>query len=189
MSFQLLVFDSRRGNNEGEEEDKVLGFYPESTPLRERISLAGLLQGLHIFSSSLERPQASAATKYYFIFLPFVQDSHPFKKPYKYILQIQNKFGIIETDSSIWATFEAESGIFLALAAVKTWLPRHVSQENLLGFLMHTHHLMNLLFCGVQYMLEKVRIIGFYLDLYSEPPLSFKSKDIFFCLYRMRLAI
>jgi hypothetical protein len=57
MSFQLLVFDSRRGNNEGEEEDKVLGFYPDSTPLNERVSLAGLLQGLHIFSGSLKRPQ------------------------------------------------------------------------------------------------------------------------------------
>jgi First Longin domain of INTU, CCZ1 and HPS4 len=57
MSFQLLVFDSRRGNNEGEEEDKVLGFYPDSTPNNERVSLAGLLQGLHIFSGSLERPQ------------------------------------------------------------------------------------------------------------------------------------
>lgn len=72
-------------------------------------------------------------------------------------MQTRDKFGIIETDASIWATFEAESGIFLALAAVKTWLPRHVSQENLLGFLMHTHHLMNVLFCGVQYMLDKVR--------------------------------
>jgi hypothetical protein len=61
LSFQLLVFDSRRGNNEGEEGDKVLGFYPECTPLNERISLAGLLQGLHIFSGSLGRPQVSTA--------------------------------------------------------------------------------------------------------------------------------
>lgn len=72
-------------------------------------------------------------------------------------LQVSDKFEIIETDSSIWATFEPEDGIFLALTAAKTWLPRHVSQENLLKFLMHTHQLMNVLFCGVQYMLQKVR--------------------------------
>ncbi|KAL4528133.1 hypothetical protein Ndes2526B_g07919 [Nannochloris sp. 'desiccata'] len=69
--------------------------------------------------------------------------------------QVSDKFEIIETDSSIWATFEPEDGIFLALTAAKTWLPRHVSQENLLKFLMHTHQLMNVLFCGVQYMLQK----------------------------------
>jgi hypothetical protein len=71
-------------------------------------------------------------------------------------MQVSDKFEIIETDTSIWATFEAEDGIFLALTASKTWLPRHVSQENLQCFLMHTHHLMNVLFCGIQYMLEKV---------------------------------
>ena len=60
MSFQLLVFDARRGNTEGQEADKLLGFYPESTTLAERISLAGLVQGLHMFSASLERPEVRA---------------------------------------------------------------------------------------------------------------------------------
>ncbi len=63
MTFQLLVFDSRRGNNEGEEENKVLGFYPDSAPLRERVSLAGLLQGLHMFSGSFGRPQVRQTIK------------------------------------------------------------------------------------------------------------------------------
>jgi hypothetical protein len=83
-------------------------------------------------------------------------------------MQVSDRFEIIETDSSIWATFEAEDGIFVALVATKTWLPRHVSQENVLGFLMHTHHLMNVLFCGVQYMLEKVRNekLNYYLNYF-----------------------
>ena len=54
-SFQILVFDARRGNDEGQEPDKLLGFYPDSTPLEERMALAGLLQGLHMFSGSLRR--------------------------------------------------------------------------------------------------------------------------------------
>jgi len=155
MSFQLLVFDTRRGNSEGEEDDKVLGFFPESTSLNERISLAGLLQGLHIFSGSLERPQVSTAES------RLLQSEQETKQNIQSVcsplLQVRDKSEIIETDSSIWSTFEAEDGIFLTFTAAKTWLPRHVSQENLLGFLMHIHQLMKALFCGVQYMLDKVR--------------------------------
>ena len=50
--LQLVVFDERRGNTEGSEEDKVLGFYPASTPTTDQSALAGLLQGLLHFSAN-----------------------------------------------------------------------------------------------------------------------------------------
>ena len=58
---QLLVFDSRRGNREGEEEAKVLAFHPAGTPAVEQISIAGLLQGLLLFSSNFSEVGARPA--------------------------------------------------------------------------------------------------------------------------------
>lgn len=50
--LQLLCFDKRRGNAEGVEADKLLGFHPAQTPPGEQCGLAGLLQGLLLFSSN-----------------------------------------------------------------------------------------------------------------------------------------
>ena len=52
---QLLIFDSRRGNREGEEMRKILAFYPADTPVVEQITLAGLLQGLLLFSANFSQ--------------------------------------------------------------------------------------------------------------------------------------
>ena len=49
---QLLVFDSRRGNLEGQEIQKILAFHPAETPEVEQITTAGLLHGLLLFSSN-----------------------------------------------------------------------------------------------------------------------------------------
>ena len=51
--FQLLVFDARRGNEEGEEADKILGFYPSTSDHDNQIALAGLVQGLLMFSGAV----------------------------------------------------------------------------------------------------------------------------------------
>ena len=64
-SFQLLVFDARRGNREGEESDKILGFYPDATEMTERVSLAGLLQGLGMFRRSWAPPEVRSALTYH----------------------------------------------------------------------------------------------------------------------------
>lgn len=53
MALQVLVFDSRRGNTEGYEAEKLLGYFPESLEEHQKIATAGLLQGLHTFSDSL----------------------------------------------------------------------------------------------------------------------------------------
>ena len=56
-TFQLLVFDARRGNEEGHEADKILGFYPPSSPRDGQIAIAGLLQGLLTFSAGILPPR------------------------------------------------------------------------------------------------------------------------------------
>ncbi|EFJ22293.1 hypothetical protein SELMODRAFT_416490 [Selaginella moellendorffii] len=48
--MQLCVFDSRRGQQEGHELDKVLFFYPLDCPLPSQLSLVGLSEGLITFS-------------------------------------------------------------------------------------------------------------------------------------------
>jgi len=63
QTISLVVFDARRGNEEGQGREKVLGFYPTSTPMDTQISLAGLLQGLLAFSSGV-LPQVSFVTIY-----------------------------------------------------------------------------------------------------------------------------
>lgn len=50
--LQLLVFDTRRGNHEGQEEDKLLAFYPPTAPPVHQSGLAGLLQGLLLFTAN-----------------------------------------------------------------------------------------------------------------------------------------
>jgi hypothetical protein len=57
MDLQLLVFDSRRGNTEGREDDKVLAGFPSGLPLVQQSGLAGLLQGLLLFTANFTAPQ------------------------------------------------------------------------------------------------------------------------------------
>lgn len=159
-SFQLLVFDARRGNNEGEEAEKILGFYPDVTPERERISLAGLLQGLHMFRSSWAPPEVRIISLYKRSIRAMHEVETEISSSFH---QAGEPFEISETDSSIWVAYEAEPGVFLALVASKSWLPRHVTQDSLLALLMHTHYLMRVLFCGVQFMLDKVNTEKFNL--------------------------
>jgi hypothetical protein len=59
MDLQLLVFDSRRGNTEGREDDKVLAGFPSGLPLVQQSGLAGLLQGLLLFTANFTAPQVA----------------------------------------------------------------------------------------------------------------------------------
>jgi hypothetical protein len=58
MCFQLVIYDAGSGNKEGEEHKKLLAFYPETYSLDDQLAIAGLLQGLQIFSATLcDKPQ------------------------------------------------------------------------------------------------------------------------------------
>ncbi|KAL4452400.1 hypothetical protein ABPG75_008062 [Micractinium tetrahymenae] len=62
--LQLLVFDARRGNTEGQEDDKVLAWYPPGLPPAHQSGLAGLLHGLLLFTASFtgaQRPRFDCA--------------------------------------------------------------------------------------------------------------------------------
>ncbi|PRW57442.1 Transmembrane 9 superfamily member 4 isoform B [Chlorella sorokiniana] len=50
--LQLLVFDTRRGNAEGREQDKLLAFFPPALPPVQQSGLAGLLHGLLLFTAN-----------------------------------------------------------------------------------------------------------------------------------------
>lgn len=50
--LQLLVFDARRGNTEGQEDDKVLAWFPSGLPPTHQSGLAGLLHGLLLFTAN-----------------------------------------------------------------------------------------------------------------------------------------
>ncbi|KAK9106581.1 hypothetical protein Syun_022592 [Stephania yunnanensis] len=49
-SFQLCVFDMRRGQQEGKELDKILFYFPANTPFSNQLSVIGLSEGLITFS-------------------------------------------------------------------------------------------------------------------------------------------
>lgn len=53
--LQLSVFDVRRGRTEGQEADKVLGFYPASVDTDEQASVVGLVQAMSAFSSIFDQ--------------------------------------------------------------------------------------------------------------------------------------
>ena len=58
--LQLLVFDTRRGNQEGREEDKLLAFFPPGAPPMHQSGVAGLLQGLLLFTATFTATPVSA---------------------------------------------------------------------------------------------------------------------------------
>ena len=49
---QLFVFDSRRGNREESEHEKILAYHPADTSADDQASNAGLLQGIQVFAST-----------------------------------------------------------------------------------------------------------------------------------------
>lgn len=62
--FRIAVFDDRRGNTEGEEEEKLLAFWPSDTPLREQIAAVGLIQAMAAFMGTFAgvRPTAKSTS-------------------------------------------------------------------------------------------------------------------------------
>lgn len=48
--MKLCIFDLRRGQNEGQELDKILFFYPVDLPFQNQLSVAGLCEGLITFT-------------------------------------------------------------------------------------------------------------------------------------------
>ncbi|CAI8583496.1 unnamed protein product [Vicia faba] len=49
-SIQLCIFDLRRGQNEGQELDKILFFFPSGLPFSKQLSVIGLSEGLITFT-------------------------------------------------------------------------------------------------------------------------------------------
>lgn len=52
--LQLCIFDDRRGEKEGQEADKILGFYPSNTPPDSQAALVGLTQAALAFTSTFQ---------------------------------------------------------------------------------------------------------------------------------------
>ena len=52
-AIQLCVFDSRRGQQEGQELDKILFFYPADLPFTKQLYIIGLSEGLITFTRSV----------------------------------------------------------------------------------------------------------------------------------------
>lgn len=52
-AIQLCVFDLRRGQQEGQEIDKILFFFPADCPYSTQLSVLGLSEGLITFTRSV----------------------------------------------------------------------------------------------------------------------------------------
>lgn len=126
--LQLLVFDARRGNSEGQEDDKVLAWFPSGLPPMHQSGLTGLLHGLLLFTASFTTPGGAA------------------QRP---------SCDSVETDSGTWVLLEAEPHIWFAALAPQAWLPRHATESNLRSVLVQMHLLTTVLCGSVQGMLEK----------------------------------
>ena len=55
--LQLCVLDTRRGQQEGQEADKVLAFYPETVPADDRAAVVGLFLATNAFCSIFSQVQ------------------------------------------------------------------------------------------------------------------------------------
>lgn len=54
-SFQVCLFDMRRGQEDGHELDKILFFSPSDLPLPSQLSVVGLSEGLITFTKYVQR--------------------------------------------------------------------------------------------------------------------------------------
>lgn len=52
--LQLCLFDARRGDREGEEHDKLLGYYPTDVPTVEQCHIVGLVQASQTFLETFD---------------------------------------------------------------------------------------------------------------------------------------
>lgn len=52
--LQICIFDARRGNKEGEEADKALGYYPSNTSNDSQAAVIGLAQAAVAFASTFQ---------------------------------------------------------------------------------------------------------------------------------------
>ncbi|XP_038892741.1 vacuolar fusion protein CCZ1 homolog B-like isoform X1 [Benincasa hispida] len=76
-AIQLCVFDSRRGQQEGQELDKILFFYPADLPFTKQLYIIGLSEGLITFTRTFS-PEAACevieAEKHSHVFFEAEQD-------------------------------------------------------------------------------------------------------------------
>jgi hypothetical protein len=54
QSLHVFLFDDRRGYKEGQESDKLLGYYPAGTPVDQQTSAVGLAQAILTFNSTFQ---------------------------------------------------------------------------------------------------------------------------------------
>lgn len=52
--LQLCLFDARRGDREGEEHDKLLGYFPADVPTIEQCRTVGLVQASQTFLKTFD---------------------------------------------------------------------------------------------------------------------------------------
>lgn len=134
--LQLMVFDTRRGNREGGEDDKLLAFHPPACPAVHQSGLAGLLQGLLLFTSNFEPgagvrapagvwgasrvrcsappPSCGRADSAYALHLA-AQLLPPHFPP---LLQ-RPRWDVAETDSGTWVMHEPEPHLWFAAVSVR----------------------------------------------------------------------
>jgi len=60
---QLCVFDLRRGQQEGQELDKILFFHPADCPILLQLSVIGLCEGIITFTRSPSPPSLADASR------------------------------------------------------------------------------------------------------------------------------
>ena len=53
-SLQICIFDDRRGDKEGQEADKILGYYPPGISNDSQASFVGLAQAATAFASTFQ---------------------------------------------------------------------------------------------------------------------------------------
>lgn len=63
FTFLLSVFDTRRGDREEDEFEKVLSFYPTTAALTIRTTIVGLAQAISTFPSSFAEVGHSSAAE------------------------------------------------------------------------------------------------------------------------------
>lgn len=135
--IRLAVFDCRRGNDEGGNDDKVLAFYPPQTLPLDQSNLTGLLHGLLLFASNfkvgadpwhghdlipagcLSRPRRTpwAAEQLYCLIHTPRDRPQGFPTPSLLGAEQGHNRSVTETDKAISVLWQAEPSIWFALVS------------------------------------------------------------------------
>ena len=138
--YQVVLFDSSKGNEEGKEIEKVIAWYPSDCTQCEKVQSVGLLQALIQFSGVFDEVRCV---------IPSIYELCGFQ--IEGLIQVASNADIVEFERKFWVLGQlSKSNLYLSIMDAQSALGRHVSETNLMGLVKNFDNVLKF------YMVDKM---------------------------------